>query len=70
LVVDAERQVATLIEGGAPVAAWPVSTARRGIGGEEGSFRTPPGWHSIRRRIGEDAAQGAVFVVYAPGCLL
>ena len=62
LVVDAERQVATLIEGGAPVAAWPVSTARRGIGGEEGSFRTPPGWHSIRRRIGEDAAQGAVFV--------
>jgi UDP-N-acetylmuramate--L-alanine ligase len=62
LVVDAERQIATLIEGGTPVAAWPVSTARRGIGGEEGSFRTPPGWHSIRRRIGEDAAQGAVFV--------
>ena len=62
LVVDAERQVATLIEGGTPVAAWPVSTARKGIGGEEGSFRTPPGWHSIRRRIGEDAAQGAVFV--------
>jgi UDP-N-acetylmuramate--L-alanine ligase len=62
LVVDAERQVATLIEGGAPVAAWPVSTARRGIGGEEGSFRTPPGWHQVRRKIGEDAAQGAVFV--------
>ena len=61
-MVDAERQVATLIEAGTPVAAWPVSTARRGIGGEEGSFRTPPGWHSIRRRIGEDAAQGAVFV--------
>jgi UDP-N-acetylmuramate--alanine ligase len=62
LVVDAERQVATLIEGGTPVAAWPVSTARKGIGGEEGSFRTPPGWHSIRRKIGEEAAQGAVFV--------
>jgi UDP-N-acetylmuramate--alanine ligase len=62
LVVDAERQVATLIEGGRPVASWPVSTARRGIGGEEGSFRTPPGWHQIRKKIGEDAAQGAVFV--------
>jgi UDP-N-acetylmuramate--L-alanine ligase len=62
LVVDAERQVATLIESGSPVASWPVSTARRGIGGEEGSFRTPPGWHRIRRKIGEDAAQGAVFV--------
>ncbi len=62
LVVDAERQVATLIESGVPVASWPVSTARKGIGGEEGSFRTPPGWHQIRRKIGEDAAQGAVFV--------
>ncbi len=62
LVVDAERQVATLIENGTPAAAWPVSTARRGIGGEEGSLRTPPGWHSIRRKIGADAPQGAVFV--------
>jgi UDP-N-acetylmuramate--alanine ligase len=62
LVVDAERQVATLIDSGTPVAAWPVSTARRGIGGEEGSLRTPPGWHSIRRKIGADAPQGAVFV--------
>jgi UDP-N-acetylmuramate--L-alanine ligase len=62
LVVDAERQAATLIEGGRPVASWPVSTARRGIGGEEGSFRTPPGWHQVRKKIGEDAAQGAVFV--------
>ena len=62
LVVDAERQVATWLEGGKPVAAWPVSTARNGIGGAEGSFRTPPGWHAIRRRIGEQAALGAVFV--------
>jgi len=62
LVVDVERQVATLIEGGTPVAIWPVSTARRGIGGEEGSLRTPPGWHSIRRKIGAEAPQGAVFV--------
>ena len=45
-----------------PVAAWPVSTARNGIGGAEGSFRTPPGWHAIHRRIGEGAAHGAVFV--------
>jgi len=32
LVVDAERQVATLFECGEAVAAWPVSTARNGIG--------------------------------------
>jgi UDP-N-acetylmuramate--alanine ligase len=62
LVVDPERQTATWLESGEAVAAWPVSTARAGIGGQEGSYRTPPGWHSIRRRIGEEAALGAVFV--------
>jgi UDP-N-acetylmuramate--alanine ligase len=61
LVVDPERQTAIWLEAGAPVAAWPVSTARAGIGGEEGSYRTPPGWHRIKARIGEDAAPGTVF---------
>jgi UDP-N-acetylmuramate--alanine ligase len=61
LVVDAERQVATWFERGEAVAAWPVSTARNGIGGEENSFRTPPGWHRIHARIGEGAAPGTVF---------
>jgi UDP-N-acetylmuramate--alanine ligase len=62
LVVDVERQAATLIEAGEAVASWPVSTARAGIGGEAGSFRTPPGWHQIRERIGQDATTGTVFV--------
>ena len=66
LVVDAERQVATLFECGEAVAAWPVSTARTGIGGEENSFRTPPGWHRIHARIGESAAPGTVFVSREP----
>ena len=66
LVVDAERQIATLFESGEAVAAWPVSTARAGIGGEENSFRTPPGWHRIHARIGEAAAPGTVFVSREP----
>ena len=49
-----------------PVAAWPVSTARAGIGGEQGSYRTPPGWHRIHQRIGAGAAAGTVFVSRAP----
>jgi UDP-N-acetylmuramate-alanine ligase len=61
LVVDAERQIAILIEDEEPVAAWPVSTALAGIGGEEGSYRTPPGWHVVARRIGGDAEPGTVF---------
>jgi len=66
LVVDAERQVATWLESGEAVAAWPVSTARAGIGGEEGSYRTPPGWHRIKARIGADATPGTVFVSREP----
>lgn len=66
LVVDAERQLAVWLEGGTAFAAWPVSTARAGIGGEEGSYRTPPGWHRIKARIGADAAPGTVFVSREP----
>jgi UDP-N-acetylmuramate--alanine ligase len=66
LVVDAERQLATWFAGGKSVAAWPVSTARAGIGGEQGSYRTPPGWHRIQQRIGEGAPAGTVFVSRAP----
>jgi UDP-N-acetylmuramate-alanine ligase len=66
LVIDTERQVATWLESGQAVAVWPVSTARAGIGGEEGSYRTPPGWHHIRTLIGEGAAPGTVFVSREP----
>jgi UDP-N-acetylmuramate--L-alanine ligase len=66
LVVDVERQRAVLIENGAAKAVWPVSSARAGIGGAEGSYRTPPGWHRVRRRIGEGAEEGSVFVSREP----
>ncbi|MGH6866661.1 MAG: L,D-transpeptidase family protein [Methyloceanibacter sp.] len=66
LVVDVERQLAVWIEDGNAVALWPVSTARAGVGGEENSFKTPPGWHRIHRRIGAWAAPGTVFVSREP----
>jgi len=66
LVVDVERQRATLLDGETAVASWPVSTSRNGIGGTKGSYRTPPGWHRVHRRIGEDAASGTVFVSREP----
>ena len=66
LVVDPERQLAVWLEDGKAEVAWPISTARAGIGGKEGSFHTPPGWHRISARIGEDAAPGTVFVSREP----
>ncbi|WP_119274154.1 L,D-transpeptidase family protein [Taklimakanibacter deserti] len=66
LVVDPERQLAVWLEDGKAAGAWPVSTARAGIGGKEGSFRTPPGWHRVSAWIGEDAAPGTVFASREP----
>ena len=66
LVVDVERQTATWLDAGRAVAAWPVSTARNGIGGAENSFKTPPGWLRIHAKIGEDAQPGTVFVSREP----
>ena len=61
VLVDVERQRATLIEDGKPEASWPVSTSAKGIGAEANSLKTPPGWHVIHRKIGDGAAFGTVF---------
>ncbi|BDU72560.1 L,D-transpeptidase family protein [Mesoterricola silvestris] len=61
LVVDADRQRLGLLEEGRLKAEYRISTGAAGIGGEDGSFRTPPGWHRIHARIGEGAPAGAVF---------
>ena len=66
VIVDVERQTATLVDNGSAVRSWPVSTARNGIGGEENSFKTPPGWHRIDRKIGAGADQGTVFASREP----
>ncbi|MDR3670654.1 MAG: L,D-transpeptidase family protein [Holophaga sp.] len=62
LVVDVTGQRLGLLEDGRLSAEFPVSTASAGIGGADGSLRTPPGWHRIQARIGAGAEAGAVFV--------
>jgi len=66
LLVDADRQRLVLMHGPDPVEDFPVSTASNGIGGESGSYRTPPGWHKIHRRIGANEPSGSVFVSREP----
>ncbi|MCM2250272.1 MAG: L,D-transpeptidase family protein [Geothrix sp.] len=61
LVVDPARQRLGLLEGGRLVFEAAVSTAKNGLGCEEGSYRTPTGWHRIHARIGAGAEPGAVF---------
>lgn len=41
--------------------SFPISTAKNGIGEQEGSYCTPRGWHSIADIIGLDAPINTVF---------
>src|SRR5512138_1741409 len=66
LLVDVDRQRLLLLHGENAVEDFPVSTAANGVGGESGSYRTPPGWHRIHARIGGDQPRGAVFVSREP----
>lgn len=48
------------------VRVFPVSTAARGVGEQNGSFCTPRGRHLIRAKIGTGAPDRAVFVNRRP----
>lgn len=61
LVVDVARQRLGLVSAGRLQLELPVSTAAAGIGGEQDSYRTPPGWHRIHARIGAGMEAGTVF---------
>lgn len=61
VIVTVARQVLSLELAGKIVAEYPVSTAANGVGGRDGSGRTPPGLHRIAAKIGADAPGGTVF---------
>lgn len=50
-----------LIDGGAVLKSFPVSTSSHGAGEQSGSLRTPRGRHVIRAKIGGGEPAGAVF---------
>ncbi len=64
--VHVSDQRLELLEDGAVVASYPVSTARNGLGERRGSGRTPRGWHRIRIKVGAGLPLNAVFVGRRP----
>jgi UDP-N-acetylmuramate--alanine ligase len=66
LLVDLAGQRLALVETGRVTGLWPVSTAAAGPDNREDSGGTPTGVHRIERRIGLEAAPGAVFVSREP----
>jgi L,D-transpeptidase-like protein len=61
VIVSIPDQRMALLEDGAPVAMYPVSTSRFGLGDIPGTRATPLGNLEIARKIGAGAPTGAVF---------
>jgi len=50
----------------AEVIEYSISTAKLGVGEQQGSNQTPLGWHQVRAKIGFEAAENAVFIGRRP----
>lgn len=61
LVQSIEAQALLVCEGDTVVGRYDASTSRFGCGIREGSFKTPPGIHRIREKIGSGAPAGRIF---------
>jgi len=66
LLISAERQQLLLCEGQRILATYPISTSHHGLGGKEGSYKTPLGKHRICAKIGAGEPLGEVFVGRLP----
>src|SRR5437763_1351809 len=61
VVVSIADQKLALVEDGAPVAQFPISTSKFGVGDRPGSYATPLGLLEIASKIGANAPLGTVF---------
>jgi L,D-transpeptidase catalytic domain len=61
IVVSIPDQKLLLLDHGTPVAQFPISTSRFGVGDAPGSYSTPLGVLKVAKKIGHNAPIGAVF---------
>src|SRR5438128_10373405 len=61
LVVSVRDQKLMLVQNGAKVATYPVSTSKFGLGDAWGRMTTPLGFLAVAQKIGDHAPTGAVF---------
>lgn len=61
ITISIAQQTLSLEQDGKVQASWPVSTALKGAGNQQGSFQTPLGLHRIRAKIGAGEPLNKVF---------
>ena len=64
--IDVAKQELRLLNGSKLLKKYSVSTAKKGVGEQNGSFCTPRGKHIIRAKIGAGQPPNAVFVRRRP----
>jgi lipoprotein-anchoring transpeptidase ErfK/SrfK len=64
--IDVPAQTLILLDNGRELRRYSVSTARNGVGEENGSYCTPRGAHVVRAKIGAGQPENAVFVRRRP----
>lgn len=60
LIVSVPDQTMLVLRDGNPIAAYPISTSKFGLGDQPGSYRTPTGEFRVRKKIGDGLPLGAV----------
>jgi lipoprotein-anchoring transpeptidase ErfK/SrfK len=60
LVIGVTDQRMVVLDRGVPIAVYPVSTSKFGLGDGFGSYRTPMGTMKIRQKIGDGIPAGGV----------
>ena len=64
--VNVAGQRLELLDGKRTIGSFPVSTAKAGLGEQQGSLQTPRGLHMVRAKIGAGLPAGAVLVARRP----
>jgi hypothetical protein len=61
LIISVRDQKLILVQNGAKVATYPVSTSMFGLGDNRGRMTTPLGYLAVEKKIGDNVPVGAVF---------
>jgi L,D-transpeptidase catalytic domain len=61
IIISIRDQKLMLLQDGARIATYPVSTSKFGIGDSRGTMTTPVGMLQVVQKIGDNAPEGAVF---------
>ncbi len=62
MYVSVKHQRLYLIKNDSTIRKYSISTAKKGIGSKANSFKTPPGLHTVKRKIGKDVPYGGIMV--------